>query len=134
MEVNLLDFVEQCRQLVKQALRKHAGKPASGGFAHWKHVVLHCFRFEDGHSYRDTPNRLTDMTEICDALGLVPDDLPDFTTLNKSFDRLEIWVWRALLRVSVQQHPRSGHAALDSTSFNRQSASSYYRQRSGSNV
>ena len=134
MEVDLLDFVEQCRHLAKQALGKHAGEPASGGFARWKHVVLHCFRLEDGHSYRETPNRLKYMTEICDALGLDPDDLPEFTTIYKSFDRLEMWVWRALLRVSAQQHPQSGHAALDSTFFDRRSASSYYRQRSGSNV
>jgi len=43
-------------------------------------------------------------------------------------------VWWALLRVSAQQHPQSGHAALDSTFFDRRSALSYYRQRSGSNV
>ena len=48
------------------------------------------------------------MTEICAALGLDPNDLPDFTTLYKSFDRLEMWIWRALLRVSAQQHPQSG--------------------------
>jgi IS5 family transposase len=134
MEIDLLDFVENCRDLAKQALGKHAGEPASGGFARWKHVVLHCFRLEDGHSYRETPNRLKYMSEICDALGLDPDDLPEFTTLYKSFDRLEMWVWRALLRVSAQQHPQSGHAALDSTFFDRRSASSYYRQRSGSDV
>ena len=74
------------------------------------------------------------MTEICDALGLNPDDLPNFTTLYKSFDRLEMWVWRALLRVSAQQHPQSGYAALDSTFFDHRSVSLYYRQRSGSNV
>jgi len=28
MKVDLLDFVEQCRHLVKQALGKHAGEPA----------------------------------------------------------------------------------------------------------
>jgi IS5 family transposase len=134
MEIDLLDFIEQCRHLAKQALGKHAGEPASGGFARWKHVVLHCFRLEDGHSYRETPNRLEYMTEICDVLGLDPDDLPDYTTIYKSFDRLEMWVWRALLRVSAQQHPQSGHAALDSTFFDRRSASSYYRQRSGSTV
>ena len=90
MEIDLLDFVEQCRHLAKQALGRHAGEPASGGFARWKHVVLHCFRLEDGHSYRETPNRLEYMTEICDALGLNPDDLPEFTTIYKSFDRLEM--------------------------------------------
>jgi len=98
MEVDLLDFVEQCRRLVKQALGKHAGEPASGGFARWKHVVLHCFRLEDGHSYRETPNRLKYMSEVRNVLGLDRDDLPDYSTIYKSFDRLKMWVWRALLR------------------------------------
>jgi len=134
MEVDLLDFVEQCRRLVKQALGKHAGEPASGGFARWKHVVLHCLRLEDGHSYRETPNRLKYMAEIRDALGLDPDDLPDYSTIYKSFDRLKMWVWRALLRVSAQQHPQSEHAALDSTFFDRRRASSYFRQRAGRTI
>jgi IS5 family transposase len=134
MEVDLLDFVEQCRRLVKQALGKHAGEPASGGFARWKHVVLHCLRLEDDYSYRETPNRLKYMAEICDALGLDPDDLPDYSTIYKSFDRLKMWVWRALLRVSAQQHPQSGHAALDSTFFDRRRASSYFRQRAGRTI
>ncbi len=54
MEVDILDFVEQCRYLAKQALGKHAGEPASGGFARWIHVVLHCFRLEEEHSFRET--------------------------------------------------------------------------------
>ena len=134
MEIDLLDFVEHCRRLAKQALGKHAGEPASGGFARWVHVVLHCIRLEEEHSYRETPNRLKYMAEIRDVLGLDRDDLPDYSTIYKSFDRLKMWVWRALLRVSAQQHPQSGHAALDSTFFDRRAASSYYRQRSGSNV
>lgn len=74
------------------------------------------------------------MTEVCEALGLDRDELPDYSTIYKSFDRLKMWVWRALLRVSAQQHPQSGHAALDSTFFDRRRASSYFRQRSGSTV
>jgi len=92
MEVDILDFVEQCRQLVKQALGTHAGEPASGGLARWIHVVLHCFQLEDDHSYRETPNRLKYMAGIRDALGLDQDDLPDHTTIYKSFDRLEMSV------------------------------------------
>lgn len=88
MEIDILDFIEQCCQIAKQGWGKHAGKPASGGFAHWIHVVLHCFRLEDGHSYRETPNRLKYMAE--DALNFDRDDLPDHTTLYKSFDRLKI--------------------------------------------
>ena len=33
MEVDLLAFVEQCRDLATQASGKHAGEPASGGVA-----------------------------------------------------------------------------------------------------
>jgi hypothetical protein len=101
MEVDLLDFVEQCRHLVKQALGKHAGEPASGGFARWKHVVLHCLRLEDDHSYRETPNRLKYMAEIRDALGLDRDDLPDYSTIYKSFDRLKVGVAGAAARFSA---------------------------------
>ncbi len=90
MEVGLLDFVKQCRHLAKQALGKHAGEPASGGFARWVHVVLHCFRFEEDHSYRETPNRLEYMAEIRAVLGLDRDNLPDYSTTYKSFDRLKM--------------------------------------------
>jgi IS5 family transposase len=39
------------------------------------------------------------MVELRDILELDQDDLPDYTTIYKSFDRLKMWVWRALLRV-----------------------------------
>ena len=74
------------------------------------------------------------MAEIRDALDLDRDDLPDYSTIYKSFDRLKMWVWRALLRVSAKQHPQSGHAALDITFFDRRRASSYFRQRAGRTI
>jgi hypothetical protein len=42
-----------------------------------------------------------------------------------------MYIWRALLRVSAQQHPQSGHATLDSTFFERSNASQCYCQRKG---
>ncbi|GAB7011477.1 hypothetical protein JCM31271_34200 [Halorubrum trueperi] len=74
------------------------------------------------------------MAEVRDALDLDRDDLPDHTTIYESFDRLKIWVWRALLCVSAQQHPQSGHAAYNSTFFDRRRASSYFRQRAGRTI
>jgi len=53
--------------------------------------VLHCFRLEDSHSYRETPNRLKYMSEVRNVLGLDRDDLPDYSTIYKSFDRLKMW-------------------------------------------
>ena len=72
MEIDILDFVEECRHLAKQALGKHAGEPASGGFARWKHVhvVIHCFRREDGRSFRETENRLEYLTALLEVLDL----------------------------------------------------------------
>ena len=134
VEVDLLDFVTVCKRLAKQALGKRAGVPAEGGYARWVHVVIHCFRLEDGHSYRTTANRLEYMAEIREVLELDRDDVPDYTTIYKSFDRLKMWVWRTLLRRNAQQRPQSGHVALDSTFFERGHASAYYLQRSERNV
>ena len=43
VEIKLLDFVETFKRLAKQALGKHAGGFATGGFVRWKHVVIHGF-------------------------------------------------------------------------------------------
>lgn len=128
VEVDLLDFVETFERLAKQALGKHAGESATGGFACWKHVVIHGFRLEEEHSFRETENRLKYMGDIRDVLDLKKRDVPDYKTLNKSFDRFKMWVWRALLCVSAQQHPQSRYTALDSTFFYRGHASAHFHQ------
>ena len=114
VEVDLLDFVRTCKRLVIEALGTNAGESV-GGLARWKHVVIHCYRLEDDHSYRETENRLQCFSELREILDLGLGDVPDYSTIYKSFDRLEMRVWRALLRVSAEQHPQSGHVALDST-------------------
>ena len=133
VEVDLLDFMRTCKQLVKEALGIDAGE-STNGLARWKHIVIHCYRLEDGHSYRETENRLQCFSELRKILNLDPADVPDYSTIYKAFDRLEMRVWRVLLRVSAEQHPQSGHVALDSTFFERGHASSYYLQRSDQDV
>ena len=134
MAVDLLDFVRECEQQAKQALGKHAGEPAEGGFARWVHVVIHCLRIEEEYSYRETTNRLEYLADIREELGLERGNVPKPSTIYKAFDRFKMWVWRQLLRRSAQQLPASGHAALDSTFFERGHASSYYLRRSDRNV
>ena len=102
MEVDLLDFVATFKRLAKRALGKRAGEPATGGFARWKHVVIHGFRREEEHSFRETENRLKYTGEIHEVLELEKQNVPDYTTLKKSFDRFKMWVWRALPRISAQ--------------------------------
>ncbi|MFB6137208.1 MAG: hypothetical protein ABEJ42_02560, partial [Halobacteriaceae archaeon] len=80
------------------------------GFARWKHVVIHCFRREEGYSFRETENRLEYMTALPEILDQEEGDVPGFTTLNKSFDRLKMWVWRAFLRnAAVRRQRRHQH-------------------------
>ena len=123
-----------CKRLARQALGNQAGEPTFGGLARWKHVVIHCYRLEDGHSYRETENRLRCFSELRDVLELDLDDVPDYSTIYKSFDRFPMGRWRALLRVSAQQHPQSGHVALDSTFFERRQVPSYCLDRSDRTV
>lgn len=130
VEIDLLDFVENCKRLAKQALGRHAGEPEVGGLARWQHVAIHCLRIEDEYSYRETENRLEYMGDIREVLELDREDVPDYTTIYKAFDRFKMWVWRQLLRWSAQQLGGSGHVALDSTFFDRGHASTYYRKRS----
>ena len=134
VEVDILDFMRNCKRLGKQALGKHACEPDEGGLARWKHVVIHCYRREEDKSYRETENRLACYSELRQILELDLDDVPDYSTIYKSFDRFKMWVWRALLRVSAQQHPQSGRVALDSTFFDRGHASAYYQTRSDQSV
>ena len=129
MSVDLLGFVTRCKRITKQALGRHAGEPASGGFARWVHVTIHCLQIEEGYTYREVVNRLQYNVEVSDALGIDPENVPEFTTIYRSFDRYVMGVWRALLRASAWQLPRSGHAAIDSTFFDRFHASRHYATR-----
>jgi len=134
MAVALLDLIEKALRVAKQALGKRAGKPDSGGLAREAHIVAHCIRKEEGHSYGELVDRVSLMPAICDRLGIHPDAPPDPTTFYHSFDRYAMYIWRALLRISAQQHPQSGHVALDSTFFEREQASQHYLQRCGRRV
>ena len=91
-EVDLLDFLRDCKRLAIQALGTNAGKPSFGGLARWKHLVIHGYRLEDDHSYRETENRLRCFSELREILELDLNDVPDFSTIYKSFDRFKMRV------------------------------------------
>ncbi len=74
------------------------------------------------------------MPNILGEIGRVEADLPDHSTLVKAFDRTKMAVWRVLLRLSAQLHEPSGHAAINATFFDRETASSHYRRRTNYQV
>jgi len=130
-------FTSKAVTLAKNAVggRGEVAAPeGGGGFADYAVVSLHCLRIYLEKSYRETLDLLSEMPHILAEIGLEAADLPDHSTLVKAFDRLEMEVWRVLLRLSAQLHDPAGHAAIDSTFFDREAASKHYCRRTNYRV
>ena len=84
--------------------------------------------------YRGTLDILSEMPHILADIGLEESDLPHHSTLVKAFDRLEMEIWRVLLRLSAQLHDVADHAAMDATFFDRETASKHYCRRTNYRV
>lgn len=100
--------------------------PEGGGrFADWAMLALQTLRVELGKSYRQTIDPLSEMPGILDEIGLTR--LPHYTVLRDWFEKLPMETYRAFLGESAEK--RTGHAAIDSTGFDRDHPSRYYAQR-----
>lgn len=111
-----------------------AALKGGGGFADYAVVSLHCLRVYLEKSYRVALDLLSEMPNILWEIGLDTADLPAHSTLVKAFDRLQMVVWRVLLRYSAQLHEPSDHTAIDSTFFDRDNASKHYCRRTNYRV
>ena len=97
-------FTSKAVSLAKNAVggRGEAAAPEEGGgFADYAVVSLHCLRVYLEKSYREALDLLSEMPQIVAEIGLDPGDLPHHSTLVKAFDRLEMNIWRVLLRLSA---------------------------------
>ena len=108
---------------------ENPGEPSSpdrvGGFADWALLTLHALRIELGKSYRQTIDLLSEMPGVLAEIGLTR--VPHFTVLRDWFETIPTNTWRAFLRRRAEK--RTGHAAIDSTGFDRDHPSRYYAQR-----
>ncbi|SNR64138.1 IS5 family transposase [Halorubrum vacuolatum] len=130
-------FTSKAVTLAKNAVggRGEAAAPErGGGFADYAVVSLHCLRIYLEKSYREALDLLSEMPQIVAEIGLEASDLPYHSTLVKAFDRLQMKIWRVLLRLSAQLHDTSGHAAMDATFFDRETASKHYCRRTNYRV
>ncbi|MFC7132365.1 MULTISPECIES: IS5 family transposase [Salinibaculum] len=130
-------FTSKAVQLAKNAVggRGEVAAPeGGGGFAEYAVVSLHCLRVYLEKSYRETLDLLSEMPQILAEIGLDEADLPDHSTLVKWFDRIKTALWRVLLRLSSELHDPSGHAAIDATFFDRETASKHYCRRTNYRV
>ena len=93
-------FTERC-VAIAQRVTGDGAEPApngGGGFADHALVSLHCLRIYLDTSYRMTIDLLTEMPQITAEIGRVKADLPAPSPLCKAFDRIEMSLWRVLLR------------------------------------
>jgi hypothetical protein len=96
---DLLRFVERAFELAQQVIARYSSKYSKRRYTHPQHVVLLCLKVKKTTTYRDLVDELIEMPRIRDALNL--DSIPAPSTLCKAFSRLEMAVWRVLLRVSL---------------------------------
>lgn len=101
MSVVLLNLVERSLRVATQSLGNHAGNPGFGGIPRGAHIVAHCIRKEEEHTFTGLVDRLGLVPGVCDRLGIHLEALPGPTTFYYSLDRYAMYVWRALLRIPV---------------------------------
>lgn len=122
-------------RLVSSAKRAVSGDPApavkkaDGGHADWVIVMIYGLREYLDLPYRRLLDILHEMHGIVDKMGLVPSELPDFTTVCVRKQRLRMAVWRTLLRLSADIHEAGDVQAINATGFDRHSASRHYANR-----
>jgi len=102
-----------------------ADPEGGGGFAEWAMLTLQALGIELGKSYRQTIDLLSEMPGLLEEIGLTR--LPHFTALRDWFEQISMETYRAFLGESAEK--RTGHAAIDSTGFDRDQPSRYYANR-----
>jgi len=107
-----------------------ADPEGGGGFAEWAMLTLHALRIELGKSYRVAMDLLSEMPDVLAEIGLTR--LPHYTVLRTWFVRISTKTWRAFLGESAEK--RTGHAAIDSTGFDRDQPSRHYANRTNYRV
>jgi len=124
---DLLRFVERTFELAQQVIARYSLKCSKRRYTRPQQVVLLCLKLKKTTTYRDLVDELIEMPRIRDALNL--DSIPAPSTLCKAFDRLEMAVWRVLLRVSLVGLPLDGVTGIDASGFERAHASAHYTKR-----
>jgi IS5 family transposase len=124
---DLLRFVERTFELAQQVIARYSSKYSKRRYTRLQHVVLLCLKMKKTTTYRDLVDEFIEMPRIRDALNL--DSIPAPSTLCKAFGRLEMAVWRVLLRVSLVGLPLDGVTGIDASGFERAHASAHYTKR-----
>ena len=123
----LLRFVEEAYQLTLRAVARYSSKFSKQRYTLHQHIVLLCLKLRKDTTYRTLLDVLIEMLRIRSAINLT--ELPTPSTLCKSFNRLEMTVWRVLHTLSVSLLQTNGVAGIYASGFDRAHASKHYTQR-----
>lgn len=137
MPKTLFRFIKQVACLAQKCVDAdliQISDPSGNGYDAWKHVVLHYLRIHKDESYRSVMDVASEMDRVRRLLGFGLFDFPDYSTIYYSFDRTPMSVWRLFLKRSSELLDQSGHAAVDSTFFERRQASPHYLRRTDRSV
>lgn len=85
-------------------------------------------------SYEEVVDWASEMDRVRALLQLARSGFPAPSTLWRSFERVSTRVWRQLLHRSAIVCDPGEHGALDAMFFDREAASSHYRDRSDRHI
>lgn len=100
-----------------------------GGYDKSTKIALLLLKEEIDKPLRKLEDYLNEMPGILDVLGI--EKSPDYTSFSKWDGEFPMQELRRLLRASAEQAGLSGTASIDASGFQRDQASSHYRNRVG---
>ncbi len=119
----LLRFVEQAFHLGCRAVARYSSKFSKRRYTLHQHIVLLCLKVRKNTTYWTLLDELIEMSRIRSAIDL--EELPTPSTLCRTFNRLDMAVWRVLLNLSVTLLPTNGVVVIDASSFDCSHASKH---------
>jgi len=132
----LFRFVKQAASLAQKRCAASptavVSDPAGNGFDGWKHLTLHFLRIHMDASYTEIVDWASEMDRVRAILQLARPGFPALSTLWRSFERVP--TRRQLLDRSATVCDPGDHGGVDATFFDRQAASSHYRDRSDRHI
>jgi len=88
----LLEFTRICMEMASRWVPPYSSKSSKRTFTQLQLITLFCLKLKLRATYRELIDWLAEMPRVQEALGLK--GLLHFTTVQKTFARLETAIWR----------------------------------------
>jgi transposase len=123
----ILDSIEVLFPLAKESIKERSSKFSNKLYTQPQLLTLLCLKVMFNMTYRDFSEHIRLMPDALKAIGLSKS--PHFTTLHKASERIDPAVINKLLTKTAKLVESSKKASIDSTCFQKGSASKHYIKR-----